>query len=92
MRRAAKVDGPQPSIVEALRRCGAWVLHLHQLGGGTPDLLVWGNKRLFFLEVKAPGEKINKLQAEFLSECPAEVHVVRTPEEALTALLGEAMK
>ncbi len=92
VRRAAKVDGPQAAIVEALRRCGAWVLHLHALGSGCPDLLVWGRNRLFFLEVKSPGEKINALQAKFIAESPAEIHVVQSPEEALNALLGEAMK
>jgi hypothetical protein len=78
--------------VEALRRCGAKVFPLHQVGGGCPDLLVAINQeRTFLLEVKMPGEKINKLQAEWLAAWPGEVHVVRTPDEALRVLLGKAM-
>jgi hypothetical protein len=93
VRRAAKVDSTQAPIVEALRRVGCWVLHLHQLGGGIPDLLVFARNRLVFLEVKSPGEKINALQATFMAQCPAEIHVVQTPDEALRAVLGaECMK
>ena len=88
MRRAAKVDSTQAAIVEALRKVGAWVLHLHQLGGGTPDLLVWNRGRYLLLECKSPGEGINALQAGFIAQCPGEIHVCRTPEEALRAVLG----
>lgn len=83
------MDGSQPAIVEALRRCGAWVLHLHTVGQGCPDLLVWNRGKYILVECKSPGEKINKQQAEFIAECPGEVHVVRTPEEALRAVLGD---
>ena len=89
MRRVAKVDGNQPAIVEALRRVGAAVIHLHQVGGGCPDLLVHGRNRTFLLEVKQPGEKINKLQAEFIATWPGEIHVVRTTEEAIKAVTGD---
>jgi hypothetical protein len=93
VRRAAKIDGPQPAIVEALRKVGCWVLHLHQIGAGCPDLLVHCRDRLLFLEVKSPGEKINALQANFIAQCPAEIHVVQSPDEALVAVLGaEVMK
>ena len=78
--------------MEALRKIGAWVYPLHSVGGGFPDLLVWNRGRYVLVECKSPGEKINKLQAEFISTCPGEVVVVQSPEEALTALLGEAMK
>jgi Holliday junction resolvase len=89
VRRAAKVDGTQPAIVEALRRIGAWVLHLHTVGKGCPDLLVWNRGRYVLIECKSKGEDINKDQAEFIATCPGEVHVCWTPEEALRAVLGE---
>lgn len=40
MRRAAKVDDNQGEIVQALKHTSARIQHLHQLGGGCPDLLV----------------------------------------------------
>ena len=92
MRRAAKTDASQSAIVERLREIGAWVRPTHQIGQGFPDLLVYARGRLFLIEVKEPGEKLNKLQAAFLEHCPCEVHVVRTPEEAVLAAIGkEAM-
>lgn len=87
--RAKKVDATQVPIVEALRRVGAWVLHLHTIGAGCPDLLVWNRGRFVLVECKSAGEKINKLQAEFIATCPGEIHVVQTPEEAVKAVLGK---
>lgn len=89
MRRAAKVDATQGEIVKALRLIGAWVWCLHREGQGCPDLLVWGRNRFLLMECKSPGEKINKAQAEFIATCPGEIHVVRTPEEAVNAVVGE---
>lgn len=40
MRRKAKVDNNQLDIVQALRKLGVAVLHLHQIGNGCPDILV----------------------------------------------------
>jgi hypothetical protein len=89
MRRAAKVDGNQALIVSAMRRIGAQVLHLHQIGKGCPDLLACYRGRNVLLEVKLPGETINKDQAEFIAMWGGELHVVRTPEEAVAALVGK---
>ena len=40
MRHTAKVDSNQKDLVKQLRDLGAEVQHLHQLGGGVPDILV----------------------------------------------------
>jgi hypothetical protein len=37
MRTASRVDANQPEIVAALRKCGATVQHLHQVGHGARD-------------------------------------------------------
>lgn len=87
------MDQNQPAIVEAMRSIGAKVFHLHQVGGGCPDLLVWAKNRTFLAEVKMPGEPLNKQQVEFVSTWPGEIHVVHTTEEAVRAVVGEeAMK
>lgn len=39
-RYARNVDANQAAVVEAFRRAGATVLHLHTVGGGCPDLLI----------------------------------------------------
>jgi Holliday junction resolvase len=93
VRRAAKVDGNQVEIVKALRKIGANVLHLHQLGKGVPDLLACLGNRNVLLEVKVPGEKLTKDQVEFIATWGGEMHIVHSPAEAVTAMVGkEAMR
>jgi hypothetical protein len=89
VRRDAKADANQPAVVAALRSVGAKVEHTHQVGGGFPDLVVWARGRTFLAEVKMPGESLNKQQAEFFAAWPGEIHILRTPEEAIKAAIGE---
>lgn len=84
MRRAAKVDATQQAIVDALRRCGVAVAVL----GQPLDLLVCCKGITSLVECKSPGGTFTKAQAEFMSIWPGTVHVVRTPEEAVRAILG----
>lgn len=91
MRRAARIDKGQPLIVAALRKIGARVLHLHAVGGGCPDLLVAHRGRNVLLEVKEPGEGPNKEQVEFIAQWGGELHIVRSPAEAVAAVLGKAV-
>lgn len=86
------MDASQSAIVERLRSIGVWVQHLHAIGKGCPDLLCYARGRFFLLEVKEQGERPNKEQAEFMAACPGEIHIARTPEEAVVAAVGaEAM-
>ena len=61
MRRAAKIDANQPAIVEALRKCGAFVQSLAAVGNGCPDLLIGYRGRTILLEVK-DGSKVPSAQ------------------------------
>lgn len=63
------------------------MLHLHEVGKGCPDLLVWHRGRYVLMECKVPGETINKLQAEFIATCPGQIEVVRSPAEAIYSLM-----
>jgi Holliday junction resolvase len=54
VRLRAKVDRNHSEIVEALRKAGASVQSLAQLGKGVPDLLVGWKGRNFVFEVKDP--------------------------------------
>lgn len=97
MRRAAKIDGTQTEIVEALRAAGCKVLSLAACGKGVPDLMVfspWKNcvdmvirERITLLEVKNLSGRGNKLtpdQVKFHAEWP--VTVVTSVDEALAAV------
>lgn len=92
MRWAAQVDGNQKVVVAALRRVGALVQHLHQVGGGCPDLLIGFRGQLSLLEVKPAEGELHQLRLnenerkwhQLWTGLP--IHVVHSPEEALRAI------
>jgi hypothetical protein len=68
MRRAARVDANQIAIVEALRKHGATVQHLHTVGQGCPDLLAGYKEETVLFEVKSSrGACLTDDQAEWHS-------------------------
>lgn len=87
-RRAARVDANQSAIVDRLRECSVSVYII----GKPVDLLCCHplTKALSLLEVKNPdgSDRITKEQAEFMSTWPSPVHIVRSPDEAVRAVLG----
>lgn len=86
-RHAARIDGNKRAIVQALERCGVRVYDLKD----PVDLLCSHRNVWFVLEVKNPDgkDRITTAQAKFIAESQAEVHIVRTPDEAVRAVLGE---
>jgi len=92
MRRAARVDANQAAIVEALRAAGYSVQSLAAVGEGVPDLLVGACGVNVLLEVKdgskPPSErKLTPDQERWHTAWRGRVSVVKTPEEALLAVL-----
>lgn len=87
MRRAAKVDANQSAIVDALRRIGAQV----EVLGKPLDLLVDHRGKTSLIEVKNSDGKdqLTVAQVEFIARWTGPVYVVRSPEEAVRAVLGE---
>lgn len=86
-RRAAKVDENHHDVVVALKRIGCRVQSLAAVGGGCPDVLVLWRDRLYLLEIKAPGGRLNKAQREWHeSWCSAPLAVVSSPGEAVEAV------
>jgi hypothetical protein len=90
MRRSARSDANQRQIVDALRRVGARVQHLHAVGGGCPDLLVAYRRRLYLLEVKTSAGVLTEEQAawwrEWMPHADGALHVVRSVNDALRAI------
>lgn len=83
-RRASRVDANQPTIVEALRKAGLAVLHLHGLGNDAPDLLVSAEGGIL-LEIKTERGKLTPGQRawhDMWRVRGGRVAVVRTIEEA----------
>ena len=86
MRRAAKVDANQESIVAALRKAGATVQFLNKQGDDCPDLLVGYRAENFVIEVKMPKGKLTPGQAVWMRDWRGQACVAHTPEEALLSI------
>jgi Holliday junction resolvase len=91
MRRAARIDDNQVSVVKALRKAGCKVLSLAAVGDGCPDLLVYrpATESLHLIEVKdgekfPSQQKLTPKQVEFHDEWP--VNVSKDIDEALEAV------
>ena len=91
---ARHVDANQTAIVEALRKVGAVVVHLHTVGGGVPDLLVGWRGSWLLAEVKdgskPPSRRaLNPAQLAWHSAAQAAglpVLVVTSPAHAVETL------
>ena len=101
MKRAARVDTNQPSIVSALREAGCSVVCTHMLGQGFPDIVVgrevptggpFGReRRTYLIEVKdgsrVPSErKLTPDQVLWHREWRGHVAVAESVEQALRAV------
>ncbi len=92
-KRAARVDGNQTYLVNALRKMGYKVRSLATAGDGVPDLLVGTpDKRLVLLEVKDPARppsarKLTPAEVAFHTHWSGyPVAVVTDVDSALAAL------
>jgi hypothetical protein len=88
---AARVDGNQKEIVQALRDIGASVRPCHAVGEGFPDICVGWQNATYLLEIKDPskpirGQALTPSQVRFHAEWRGHVAVVKTVREALEAI------
>jgi hypothetical protein len=87
MRRAANVDKNQQAIVNGLRNMGVSVECIKK----PVDLLVCFRGETSLMEVKNRDgfNRITKDQAEFFARWPGKVHIVRSLQEAIAAVIGK---
>lgn len=86
-----RVDENQADIVAALKKIGSCVIDLSGVGGGVMDLLVIFRGRVLMIEVKNPAkpkadQSLTPAQIRVHAEigrAGAEVHIVRTIDEAI---------
>ena len=76
-------DANQSTIVADVRKVGATVQTLHEVGKGCPDILVGFRGKNFIIEIKTEYGRFNALQAEWHVTWRGRVDVARTSEEAL---------
>jgi len=92
MKIAARIDANQPGIVEGLRKAGASVQTLGQVGDGCPDLLVGFRGVNYLMEIKDPDKppskrRLNSKQQWWHEAWRGQVEKVETIEQAY-AIIG----
>lgn len=93
MRRIAKVDANQTAIVASLRACGATVQHLHQVGGGCPDIAVGFRGLNLFFEIKDGSQPPSRRtltadETEWHAGWKGQVQVVESCEDAIAKMFA----
>ena len=78
-------DANQAEIVADLRKAGATVTSLHEVGYGCPDLLVGFRGVNYLIEIKMDlvTAQLTPWQVDFHEAWRGQVDVARTSEEAL---------
>lgn len=92
LRRAARKDNNQTAIIDALKKVGVSV----EIIGKPVDLLLCCRGEVSLMEIKNPDRtsedpesRLTKAQVEFIARWPGKIHIVRSEEEAIRAVLGE---
>jgi len=90
LRRAARVDANQEEVVRALRQCGISV----EIVGLPLDLLIHNPRtnQTSLMEIKTEDGRLTKQQVDFIARWPGPIDIVRGPQDALKAVLGDALK
>ena len=82
--KAAKVDRNQAEIVQALKRAGVTVQHLHAVGQGCPDIIAGVRGVNYLIEIKHPKDgSLTDPQVKWHSGWKGQVHVAFSEEDAL---------
>ena len=91
MRRAAKVDGNQSAIVQALERMGLSVRSTAALGDGFPDLVIFSPRVQLTLlaEVKEAKGSFTGAQLMFYRSWSGPVYVLRAVTDAIYIANGD---
>lgn len=97
MRRAARTDGTQTTIVSALRAFGASVSITSAVGQGFCDIVVGYGGRNFLIEIKDPTKpkadrQLTPDQVKFRDAWQGQYAVVETVEQAISILKESQMK
>jgi len=92
MRRAARTDGNQTVIVDALRGFGASVHVGSAIGRGFPDIICGYRGRTFLFEIKDPSKpkgdrQLTPDQVKFRNSWNGHYAVIERVEQAINELL-----
>jgi len=86
VRRAARADGNQRALTQALRRLGASVHLTHTVGQGFPDAVVGFRGENYLIEFKIEGGELTGDEPDWHAAWRGQVAVVRSLDDALQVL------
>ena len=78
-----RVDSNQAEIVAVIRAMGGSVMHMHQLGGGKPDIAVGYGGLTVLCEIKAGNKKLTPDEKEFHDTWTGGVYLIRCNDDAV---------
>ena len=91
--RRRRADENQAEIVADVRAIGGYVLHLHTVGGGCPDIAVLYKEELYFFEIKGSKGRLFQKQRDWhrmWREAGGNVAMIRSSKEAFRIMGVEA--
>ena len=85
--RIARVDRNQKEIVDAFRKLGCSVVHLHTVGHGCPDICIGKNGINILVEIKdyaqpESKQKLTEDEKKFHESWRGDIRVISTVEQA----------
>lgn len=88
---AKRIDANQPAIVKALRKLGASVQTLHEVGKGCPDIAVGFRGANYLIEIKDGTKpprkrKLTDDEQEWHAKWNGTVYVVESIEQAMEVI------
>lgn len=82
-RYAAKIDANQPDIVDAFRKLGICVKHMHTAGHGVPDLLLAYGGYVRLAEIKTEKGRLTKAQKEWAADWTGGIYLIRNVDDVI---------
>jgi hypothetical protein len=83
MARRNTTDANHKEIVAEFKKIGFSVKNLCHVGGSLPDIIVAKHGYNVLVEIKTPGGKVSKGQADFMQAWKGLCRVVRTTEDVI---------
>ena len=90
--KVARIDANQPAIVQAFRKLGASVLHLHSVGGGCPGIAVSLRGKTAMVEIKdgskpPSARKLTPMEEKFFATWQGDKAVIASVDEAIAFVM-----
>lgn len=81
-----RVDQNQTEIVKVLRKMGASVQIISEVGKGCPDIIAGFHGVNYLIEIKNGNKKLTECEQQFFDNWKGQAIIIRSLDEAITYL------